>query len=114
MLPPLQIVASAPALTSGTAFTVTVAVDVDVQPFAVTAYEIVVEPAATPVTTPALTVAVAVFAVDQTPFAVVFANVVVAPAHTDVVPVIAATTGALLIVTVVLTELVQPFRLVYV
>jgi hypothetical protein len=66
-------------------------------------------PAATPVTTPvAFTVAVAVLAVDHTPFAVAFVKVVVAPAHTDVVPWIAATTGALLIVTVVVTALVQP------
>ena len=69
-------------------------------------------PAATPVTTPALTVAVAVFAVDHTPPVVAFAKVVVAPSHTLVVPVIAATTGALLIVTDVLTELVHPFEFV--
>jgi hypothetical protein len=62
----------------------------------------------------ALTVAVAVFAVDHTPPNVAFANNVVAPSHTLVVPVIAATTGALLIVTVVVTALVQPLELVYV
>ena len=70
-------------------------------------------PAATPVTTPVeLIVAVAVLAVDHTPPVVVEASVVVAPAHTDVVPVMAATTGKLLIVTVVVTALVQPFELV--
>ena len=102
------------AATNGIAFTVTVAVAVVVHPFAlVTVYEIVVLPAATPVTTPvALTVAVAVLAVDHTPPVVAFAKAVVAPAHTDVVPVIAATTGALLIVTVVVTALVQPLEFV--
>jgi hypothetical protein len=75
----------------------------------------VVVPAATPVTTPlASIVAVAVLAVDHTPPGVTEASVVVEPSHTDVVPVIAATTGKLLIVTVVLTVLVQPFELVYV
>jgi hypothetical protein len=70
-------------------------------------------PAATPVTTPrALTVAVAVFAVDHTPPVVAFAKVVVAPSHKVVVPVIASTEGALLIVTVVLTEFVHPLELV--
>jgi hypothetical protein len=70
-------------------------------------------PAATPVTTPVeLIVAVAVLAVDHTPPVVVEASVVVAPSHTDVVPVMAATTGKLLIVTVVVTALVQPFELV--
>ena len=70
-------------------------------------------PAATPVTTPVeLIVAVAVLAVDHTPPVVVEASAVVAPAHTDVVPVMAATTGKLLIVTVVVTALVQPFELV--
>ncbi len=59
-------------------------------------------PAATPVTTPveASTVAVAVLDDVQTPLAVKLASVVVAPAHTDVVPVIAATVGKALIVTV--------------
>ena len=70
-------------------------------------------PAATPVTTPVeLIVAVAVLAVDHTPPVVVEASAVVAPSHTDVVPVMAATTGKLLIVTVVVTALVQPFELV--
>ena len=71
-------------------------------------------PAATPVTTPveASTVAVAVLDDVQTPLAVKLASVVVAPSHTDVVPVIAATVGKALIVTVCVTELVQPFALV--
>lgn len=51
-------------------------------------------------------------AVDHTPPVVVLASVVVAPSHTDVVPVMAATTGNALIVTVVVTALVQPFELV--
>ena len=59
-----------------------------------------------------MTVAVAVLAVDHTPPVVAFAKVVVAPSHTAVVPVIEATEGALLIVTVVVTELVHPFELV--
>jgi hypothetical protein len=72
-----------------------------------------VVPAATPVTTPfASIVAVAVLADDHTPPVVVLANVVVAPSHTDVVPVIAATVGNALIVTVVVTALVQPLAFV--
>ena len=71
-------------------------------------------PAATPVTNPvdALTVAVAVLDDVQTPPAVTSDKVVVAPAHTEVVPVIAATVGNALIVTVVVTELTHPFELV--
>jgi hypothetical protein len=74
----------------------------------------VVLPAATPVTTPvdALTVAVAVLDDVQTPPAVTSDKVVVAPSHTEVVPVIAATVGNALIVTVVVTELTHPFELV--
>ena len=71
-------------------------------------------PAATPVTTPveALTVAVAVLDDVQTPPAVTSDKVVVEPSHTEVVPVIAATVGNALIVTVVVTELTHPFALV--
>ena len=71
-------------------------------------------PAATPVTTPvdALTVAVAVLDDVQTPPDVTSAKAVVAPSHTEVVPVIAATVGNALIVTVVVTELTHPFELV--
>ena len=71
-------------------------------------------PAATPVTTPvdALTVAVAVLDDVQTPPAVASAKAVVAPSHTEVVPVITATVGNALIVTVVVTELTHPFALV--
>ena len=74
----------------------------------------VVLPAAKPVTTPvdALTVAVAVLDDVQTPPAVTSDKVVVAPSHTEVVPVIAATVGNALIVTVVVTELTHPFELV--
>ena len=70
----------------------------------------VVLPAATPVTTPvdALTVAVAVLLDVHTPEAVALVKVVVDPAHALVVPVMAATTGKALIVTVAVTELVQP------
>ncbi len=71
-------------------------------------------PAATPVTNPvdALTVAVAVLDDVQTPPDVTSAKAVVAPSHTEVVPVIAATVGNALIVTVVVTELTHPFELV--
>jgi hypothetical protein len=103
------------AATTGIAFTVTDLDTDDVQPLPlVTVYVIVVVPAATPVTTPvdALTVVVAVFAVDHTPPIVVEASAVVAPSHTDVVPVITSTTGKLLIVTVVVTALVQPLAFV--
>ena len=41
-------------------------------------------------------------------------NVVVNPTQTDVVPVIEATLGNALMVTVAVTELVHPFELVYV
>ena len=79
----------------------------------VTVYVKVVEPAATPVTSPLeLIVAVAVLAVDHTPLPVAFVNVVVAPAHTAVAPIIVPADGKLLIVTVVVTALVQPFELV--
>jgi hypothetical protein len=57
-------------------------------------------------------VAVAVFAVDHTPPVVALASIVVDAKQTDVVPVIPATTGALLIVTIVVTELVHPFEFV--
>ena len=102
------------AATVGNGLTVTVVDTDEVQPLPlVTVYVMVVVPAATPVTTPfASIVAVAVFALDHTPPAVVLDNVVVEPAQTDVVPVIEATTGKLLIVTVVVTELVHPLELV--
>ena len=102
------------AATTGIGLTVTVVVtDVEHQ-FVVTVYVIVVLPAATPVTTPvdALTVAVAVLDDVQTPPAVTSDKVVVEPSHTEVVPVIAATVGNALIVTVVVTELTHPFALV--
>ena len=90
------------AATTGRALTVTACVTKLVQPFAfVTVYVIVADPAETPLTTPveASTVAVAVLDDVQTPPAGVLASVVVAPAHTLVVPVIAVTTGKVLIVT---------------
>jgi hypothetical protein len=66
-------------------------------------------PAATPVTTPeAFTVATEVLEDDQVPPAVTSARVVVDPAQTVVVPVIAATTGRALTVTVVVEPAVQP------
>ena len=54
----------------------------------------------------------AVLAVDQVPPAVAFANVSVAPTHSVVVPVMDATVGNALMVTVSVTALVQPFELV--
>jgi hypothetical protein len=70
-------------------------------------------PAATPVTTPeAFTVATAVLLEAQVPPAVTSASVVVDPAQTVVVPVIAATTGKALTVTVVEELAVQPEPLV--
>jgi hypothetical protein len=59
-------------------------------------------------------VAIALFDELQTPPGVTLVNGVVEPSQTDVVPVIAATTGNALIVTVVVTELVHPFAFVYV
>ena len=69
----------------------------------------VVLPAATPVTTPvdALTVAVAVLDDVQTPPAVTSDKVVVAPSHTEVVPVIAATVGWAVTVTVVGADIIE-------
>ena len=78
------------AETTGTAFTVTVAVSVAVQPFVpVKVYVIVAVPAATPVTTPVeeLTVATAVLEELHVPPDVAFDKVVVCPEQTVVVPV---------------------------
>ena len=114
---PAHIVASTPAFTTGNAFTATVVLVVLVQPFAlVTLYVIVALPAATPVTTPVLefTVAVAVLLELHVPPKVVLLNVVVDPIHTFEVPVFAVKLGKALIVTVAVTELVQPFAFVYV
>jgi len=75
----------------------------------------VVVPAVTPVTTPveALMVANAVLLDVQTPLAVVLDNVVVDPVHTAVVPVIDATTGNAVTLTVVAALVVEhPFELV--
>jgi len=66
----------------------------DVHPFVVTLYVIVVAPAAMPDTTPvALTVANAVLAEDHTPPEVAFVKVTVEPTHTSDAPEIEATTG---------------------
>ena len=69
-----------------------------------------VVPEATPVTTPVLasTVATPVLLDVHTPPVVALLNAVVDPAHTSVVPLIAATTGIGLTVTVVFTELTHP------
>jgi hypothetical protein len=82
----------------------------------ITVYEIIVFPAATPVITPVpeLTVAIAVFDELHTPPVVELDSVVVDATQTEVIPVIGATTGNALIVTVAVTELVQPFAFVYV
>ena len=76
----------------------------------VTVYVIVVVPEATPVTTPVLasTVATPVLLDVHTPPVVALLNAVVDPTHTSVVPLIAATTGIGLTVTVVVTELTHP------
>ncbi len=101
------------AASVGNAVTLTVACAFDVQPFVVTVYVIVAVPADTPVTTPVeLTEAIAALDDVQTPFAVALASAVVEPEHTSVVPVIAATTGIALTVTVVVTDDVQPLPFV--
>ena len=72
---------------------------------------IVAVPADTPVTSPLLfTVAIPVALLLHVPPAVASENCVVLPEHTVCVPVIAATTGAALTVTVLVTGVVpQPF-----
>jgi len=49
---------------------------------------------------------------DQVPPAVALVNVVVDPAHTSVVPLMAATTGIALTVTVVVTDVEHPLMVV--
>ena len=98
------------AASVGNAFTFTVACAFEVHPFVVTVYVIVAVPADTPLTTPlASTVATAVLDDVQTPPAVALVSAVVEPAHTSVVPLIAATTGIGLTVTVVVTDALHPF-----
>ena len=98
------------AASVGNAFTFTVAWAFEVHPFVVTVYVIVAVPAVTPLTTPlASTVATAVLDDVQTPPAVALVSAVVEPAHTSVVPLIAATTGIGLTVTVVVTDELHPF-----
>ena len=73
----------------------------------------VADPAATPETTPeALTVATAVLLEDQVPPLVASLRVVVEPTQTLVVPVMAATVGSALTVTVVVAVEVQPLAFV--
>ena len=70
-------------------------------------------PDTTPVTTPvAETVAIAELLVDQVPFGVALFNAIVDPTHNEDAPVIAATVGNALTVTVVVTALVQPLAFV--
>jgi hypothetical protein len=75
---------------------------------------IVLLPAAMPATTPVLILTVATDVLDElhTPPPVASASVILLPLHTLVVPVIGDTTGNELIVTIVLTMLVQPAALV--
>ena len=73
----------------------------------------VAEPADTPETVPeALTVATAVLLEDQVPPVVASLRAVVEPTQTLVVPVMAATTGRALTVTLVVAADVQPLAFV--
>jgi len=97
------------AATVGIALTVTVSVDTLLQPPLVTVYEITDVPADTPVTRPpALIVATPGVALLHTPDEVTSASCVVEPTHTVGVPVIAATVGIALTVTVSVDTLLQP------
>jgi hypothetical protein len=113
-LPPEQnVVAEAAAIVAvGKLFTVTVVVAVFVQPLTVTVYVIVVVPAVTPLTTPpALIVATEVLLELHVPPVVALDNVVVEPTHTPVLPVIEATVGRGVTVTVVADDVVEhPFK----
>jgi hypothetical protein len=95
---------------TGIAFTVTIAVALPKQPKAVvTVYDIVLFPAATPVTIPLVPiVATPVALLLHTPSAVASNNAVVSPTHTVRVPVIAATVGNGLTVTAAVTVVAQP------
>src|SRR6478735_8337928 len=98
------------AATTGIALTVIVVVLVPTQPLVVTVYEMMLVPAVTPLTTPLLSiVATDSLLLLHTPPAVASVSVVVNPAHTLVVPLIAATTGIALTVTVVVLVPTQPF-----
>ena len=95
-----------PVITPGRLFTVTVSVSK--QPFAVT-YEMVVVPAAIPVTTPvASMVPAAVLLLVHVPPAVVFASAVVWPIQTVGVPVMIAGDA----ITVTTTDAEQPVPIV--
>jgi hypothetical protein len=102
------------AFTVGIAFTVNILVTCDVQPKPlVTAYVIIVVPAATPDTTPPVPiVATDVFEEDQLPPVVGLDNVADALAQTDVTPVIPNTPGTGLTVTTLVTLVTQPNELV--
>ena len=107
---PIQALVEPPiAANTGSGLTVITELTLVLHPLVVTVYVIVLVPDVTPVTTPlALTVATAVLLDVHTPKAVALVNVVVDPAHTVAEPVIDATTGKAMIVTVVVTELIQP------
>lgn len=94
---------------TGSGLTVTVRVTVFEHPPVVTVYEITDVPPDTPVTRPeASTVAIPEFELNQTPPVVTSASCVVDPSHTVAVPVIEATTGSGLTVTVRVATFVQP------
>jgi hypothetical protein len=98
--------------TEGVVNTVSVAKAILVQPKPlVTLYNIDEVPAEIPVTTPvALMVATDVLLLNHVPPLVALESVVVAPIHSWVVPVIALTDGAGLIVTfIVVLAVVEPF-----
>ena len=70
-------------------------------------------PKETPVTTPVLlTVAIAELLLVHVPPLVALVRVVVEPTQVELIPAIAATTGAEVTVTVVVTAVVQPVELV--
>lgn len=78
---------SVPEMAEGVVFTVTTAIDTQLD----SAYEMIAVPAATPVTTPeASTVAFDKSLLDHAPPPVLFVSVVAAPVHTEKVPPIAA------------------------
>lgn len=78
-----------------------------------TAYDIVVFPAATPRTTPLpLTVATVVVLLLHVPPPIELLSVVLAPGHTVNVPVIDGTEGILMTVTVAVPVFTQPLALV--
>src|SRR5664279_3662476 len=106
---PLQtLVAPDIAGTTGVAFTVIDFVELTEPQVVVTVYLIVAVPAATPVTTPPLTVAIAALLVLHTPPGVASESVIDEPLQTAAAPVIANTVGAALTVIIVLTAVIHP------